>query len=527
MKKLLWTSALALTAMACLTACDESGTDSGLSIAEYKTASALPDTCSMEVAKVDTTYFACQENKWIEVTDSATVEKIKEGSEESDLQEVLEEMAEVLPTPDKKQSSSSSKKVESSADKGSVEPESSASEDAECTGRRCGSSSSKKKDNSGSGNGGSTTPSSTGSAGSGSGSSTGSAGSGSGSSTSGPTVSKCGDEFINEKDYFCYKDTKYERCNGESYIPDGDHPEKCVLAGSSYVVTTFCYISSSSGDSVFYNKKISFCTGSAIASLCGGKSYDYPNTEFCYKDQIATFCNDQVYDPATEVCTAQPSGDDAVSGLCGDIIYDYLNQQCSGTSVSLRPSTGTYDVTLQSAANEHKIALIKAVKETLGIGLTEAKSLVDNAPSLLKEGLSIGQALDLKITLAKNGGVSTITAVGACPTYDEATEFCYKGSIYDLCGGKEYDPTAQKCEGSAILDCSADVYLEDYGSQKIAVIKVVREYTGLGLTDAKALVEAAPVTLYKAMGLFKANDFLKDLINAGATASLKNSTCSE
>jgi ribosomal protein L7/L12 len=196
--------------------------------------------------------------------------------------------------------------------------------------------------------------------------------------------------------------------------------------------------------------------------------------------------------------------------------------------VSLRPSTGTYDVTLQSAANEQKIALIKAVKETLGIGLTEAKSLVDNAPSLLKEGLSIEQALDLKITLAKNGGVSTITAVGACPTYDEATTFCYKGSIYDLCGGKEYDPTAQKCEGGAILDCSADVYLEGYGSsQKLNVMKVVREYTGLGLAEAKALVDAAPVTLYEAMGLFKANDFLEDLINAGATASLKNSTCSE
>ena len=542
MKKLLWTSALALTAMACLTACDESGTDSGLSIAEYKTASALPDTCSMEVAKVDTTYFACQENKWIEVTDSATVEKIKEGIEESDLQEVLEEMAEVLPTPDKKQSSSSSKKVESSADKGSVEPESSASEE-ECTGRRCGSSSSKKKDSS-SGSG-STTPSSTGSAGSGSGSSTGSAGSGSGSSTgsagsgsgsstgsagsgsgsssSGPTVSKCGDEFINEKDYFCYKDTKYERCNGESYIPDGDSPEKCILSGTTKVVATYCYINTD-GDSIFYNKKTQFCTGAATPLLCGGKSYDYKNTEFCFKDNIGTYCAGSVYDPATEVCKSN-----TVYGICGSSTIDYSTQQCVGSTPSNLPDGATYTVTYEGYDPSAKVTAIKSVQSQLGLGLMDAKSFVENAPSVAKEGLTLSAAITLKNTFAENGGVSSITAVGGCPAYNAATEFCYKGVVYELCGGKEYKPTTQECKAGEIinLSCVADVFLVSYGAAHIPVIKVVKEKMNLGLTDAKNLTDAAPTTLVEAWPIEDANDFVEALIDAGGTAELRNNSCAK
>ena len=142
---------MALTAVACLTACDDSSSSSSNEIPTYKTEAALPDTCEMEVAKAGDTYFACFENKWVEVTDSATVEKLKEGLDEDDLKEELENMMAKLSSSSKKPSSSS-KKVESSDD--SAEPESSSSEE-ECTGRRCktGDSSSSKK--SGGGNGGS------------------------------------------------------------------------------------------------------------------------------------------------------------------------------------------------------------------------------------------------------------------------------------------------------------------------------------------------------------------------------------
>ena len=157
MKKLLWTSAIALTAAACMTACDDSSSGASNSIPEFKTEAALPDTCEMEVAKVDTAYFACFENKWIEVTDSATVEQLKEGLDEDEIKAKLEELEDLLkPATPAKPKSSSSKKTDEDVDSSdSDDPESSASEE-ECTGRRCntdGKSSSSKKSSGGSGSG--------------------------------------------------------------------------------------------------------------------------------------------------------------------------------------------------------------------------------------------------------------------------------------------------------------------------------------------------------------------------------------
>ena len=91
MKKLLWTSTMALAAAACLTACDDSSSSS-YEIPTYQSDTSLPGTCSMEVAKVDTAYFACFENKWIEVTDSATIEQLKEGLDEEEIKAKLEEL---------------------------------------------------------------------------------------------------------------------------------------------------------------------------------------------------------------------------------------------------------------------------------------------------------------------------------------------------------------------------------------------------------------------------------------------------
>ena len=156
MKKLLWTSAMALTAAACMTACDDSSSGS-YEIPSYASGTSLPDTCSMEVAKVDTAYFACFENKWIEVTDSATVEQLKEGLDEEEIKAKLEELQSLLPKPadntPKPTSSSAQGEVEGSDNEGDS---SSSSEEEESS-----SSSKKKKDKdkddsgSGSGEGGS------------------------------------------------------------------------------------------------------------------------------------------------------------------------------------------------------------------------------------------------------------------------------------------------------------------------------------------------------------------------------------
>ena len=66
-----------------------------------------------------------------------------------------------------------------------------------------------------------------------------------------------------------------------------------------------------------------------------------------------------------------------------------------------------------------------------------------------------------------------------------------------------------------------DVILEGFGDNKIPVIKVVRELTGLGLKEAKELVEGAPKAILEAQPKDKAEEAKAKLEEAGATASLK------
>ena len=66
-----------------------------------------------------------------------------------------------------------------------------------------------------------------------------------------------------------------------------------------------------------------------------------------------------------------------------------------------------------------------------------------------------------------------------------------------------------------------DVILADGGAQKIQVIKVVRELTGLGLKEAKDIVEGAPKTLKEGLSKADAEDWKKKLEEAGAVITLK------
>ena len=66
-----------------------------------------------------------------------------------------------------------------------------------------------------------------------------------------------------------------------------------------------------------------------------------------------------------------------------------------------------------------------------------------------------------------------------------------------------------------------DLVLTEVGANKIAVIKVVRELTGLGLKEAKALVDGAPATVKEAMPKADAEAGAEKLKEAGATAELK------
>ena len=65
-----------------------------------------------------------------------------------------------------------------------------------------------------------------------------------------------------------------------------------------------------------------------------------------------------------------------------------------------------------------------------------------------------------------------------------------------------------------------DVVLKDAGSQKIAVIKAVKEATGLGLSEAKAIVDGAPATVKEKVAKDDAEAMKKALEEAGATVEL-------
>ncbi|MBC6906582.1 50S ribosomal protein L7/L12 [Saccharophagus sp. K07] len=66
-----------------------------------------------------------------------------------------------------------------------------------------------------------------------------------------------------------------------------------------------------------------------------------------------------------------------------------------------------------------------------------------------------------------------------------------------------------------------DIILKDSGDKKVNVIKVVRALTGLGLKEAKDLVDGAPKTLKEAASKAEAEDAKKQLEEAGATVELK------
>lgn len=66
-----------------------------------------------------------------------------------------------------------------------------------------------------------------------------------------------------------------------------------------------------------------------------------------------------------------------------------------------------------------------------------------------------------------------------------------------------------------------DVVLTDVGANKIQVIKAVREATGLGLKEAKAIVDGAPATVKEAMPTADAEALRAKLTEVGATVELK------
>jgi large subunit ribosomal protein L7/L12 len=82
-------------------------------------------------------------------------------------------------------------------------------------------------------------------------------------------------------------------------------------------------------------------------------------------------------------------------------------------------------------------------------------------------------------------------------------------------------PAAEAGGAAAAEKDEFDVILASFGENKVGVIKAVRAITGLGLKEAKAMVEGAPTAVKEAATKAEADDLKKQLEEAGATVELK------
>ena len=114
----------------------------------------------------------------------------------------------------------------------------------------------------------------------------------------------------------------------------------------------------------------------------------------------------------------------------------------------------------------------------------------------LVKGLTILELADLVKALEEEFGVSAAPVAAAAPVAGAAA------------------PAAEE-------KTEFDVILKSAGANKLAVIKVAREITGLGLKDAKDLVEAAPKTIKEAVAKDEAEKIAEQLKAAGAEVEIK------
>jgi large subunit ribosomal protein L7/L12 len=115
------------------------------------------------------------------------------------------------------------------------------------------------------------------------------------------------------------------------------------------------------------------------------------------------------------------------------------------------------------------------------------------------EAMSVMELVELISAIEEKFGVTAAAAVAAAPA--------------TTTGGDAGEAAEEKDD--------FDVVLTAAGDQKVQVIKAVRAITGLGLKEAKDLVDGAPNTLKEAVKKADAEEMLKQLTDAGATAELK------
>ena len=114
--------------------------------------------------------------------------------------------------------------------------------------------------------------------------------------------------------------------------------------------------------------------------------------------------------------------------------------------------------------------------------------------------MTVLEIVDLIAAMEEKFGVSAAAAVAAVPAAAAA-------------GGGDAAAAEEKTE--------FDVVMSSFGEKKVNVIKVVREITGLGLKEAKDLVEGVPSTVKEGVGKDEAESLKKKLEEAGAAVEVK------
>ncbi len=127
--------------------------------------------------------------------------------------------------------------------------------------------------------------------------------------------------------------------------------------------------------------------------------------------------------------------------------------------------------------------------------------MATNKDDILKaiEEMSVMDLVDLISAIEEKFGVTAAAAVAAAPA---------------AAGGDGDAPAAEEKD-------AFDVVLAAAGDQKVQVIKAVRAITGLGLKEAKDMVDGAPTTLKEGVKKEEAEEMLAKLTEAGATGELK------
>ena len=113
--------------------------------------------------------------------------------------------------------------------------------------------------------------------------------------------------------------------------------------------------------------------------------------------------------------------------------------------------------------------------------------------------MSVMDIVDLISAMEEKFGVSAVApAAAAAPAAGETAEV-----------------------GEDNEDVTGDLHLTDVGEKKVEVIKAVRVITGLGLKDAKGLVDGAPSSIKEGITKAEADEYTKQLVEAGAKTEFK------